>query len=114
MPSAEKKLLADIVQTLLPGSIERRIQDEVVAFVADQIDGMPSYLRYPYRLAMSGFNWLALRPYARTFLKLDPVKQRDYVGMWIHSTIGFKRDFIKLIRSCALLAYYDHPLNRVT
>ncbi|MBN2564019.1 MAG: hypothetical protein JXQ75_24155 [Phycisphaerae bacterium] len=111
-----RKILEAIVRPLLPvepvlqPDVRRQVEDAVVDFVAAQIRDMPSYLRLPYGFAMIGFNWMAVRQYARTYLRLDEVKQRDYIAVWIHSLISVKRDFIKLIRSCALLSYYDHPL----
>ncbi len=114
--NTQNPILAAIISVLLPKdpylSAEEKAEVEraVVDFVSAQIAGMATYMRVPYGMAMMGFNWMALRPYGRSFVHLDPVKQRDYLGMWIHSTLGVKRDFIKLIRSCALLCFYDHPV----
>ncbi|MFH1029432.1 MAG: hypothetical protein V1791_15645, partial [Pseudomonadota bacterium] len=109
-------LLGQITLPLLPvepslsPDIRRSVEQDVVEFVGAQINGMPVYLRWPYKLAIEGFNWMSVRQYGRRYTKLDPVKKKDYVAVWIHSTLSFKRDFIKLIRSCALLRFYDHPL----
>lgn len=114
--AAPAPLLNELIAALLPLQPEldparrEQVRGDVVAFVAAQIGGLPVFLRWPYRLAMVGFDYLALRPYGRRFVRLDMVRRRDYLSMWIHSGIGVKRDFIKLIRSCALLAFYDHPL----
>jgi hypothetical protein len=108
-------ILAGIIRGLLPvepalaAELRERVERETVAFVASQIRDMPTHLRVPYLWLARGFNWMALRQYARPYTGLDPAKQRDYLSVWIHSTVGFKRDFIKLLRSCSLLFYYDHP-----
>jgi hypothetical protein len=109
-------LLANIVRPLLPnepqlapdqrGEAERATLD----FVRTQILDMPTYLRLPYQLALWGFNWLALLRYGRLYVRLDLARQQRYVTMWANSPIGLMRDFVKLIRSCALLQYLDHPL----
>jgi hypothetical protein len=70
---------------------------------------MAGHFRLPYIMVLRAFDWLACRQYAQRFSRLDPAKRKDYLSVWIHSTVGFKRDFIKLIRSCALLRFYDHP-----
>ena len=112
------KLLKSIVIPLLPlepgltSEVRTEVEQAVVEFLAAQIQDMPSYLRVPYRIAMIGFDWLAIRQYGRRYVRLDPTKQVDYLSVWIHSTLGVKRDFIKLIRSCALLRFYDHPKVR--
>ncbi|MBU0679634.1 MAG: hypothetical protein KJ626_16145 [Verrucomicrobia bacterium] len=111
-------LLSQIIEPLLPvepslaPESRKEVAESVVLFVSQQILGMPAYLRVPYLLFMKIFNWLSLRPYGRLFANLDPVKQKDYVSAWIHSSLGPKKDFIKLIRSCALLRFYDHPKVR--
>ena len=93
----------------MPLASRRLVEGDVGSFVEEQVRGMPAHLRLPYRAALWAFQWMALRQYGRPYTLLDPVKQRDYISVWIHSTVGFKRDFIKLMRSCALLQYYDHP-----
>jgi hypothetical protein len=108
-------LLTGIIAGLLPAeppvppATRSAIEADVAVFVTRQILGMPAHLRVPYRIALWAFQWMALRQYGRPYTRLDAAKQRDYISVWIHSTVGFKRDFIKLIRSCALLRYYDHP-----
>ena len=42
--------------------------------------------------------------------RLDPEQSRRYLAAWDRAPIGLCRDFVKLLRSCALLAYLDHPL----
>lgn len=109
-------LLIHLVRPLLPPvpdlspSVSTQVERAVVAFVAAQIAVMPTYLRIPYRLALFAFNWLALLRYGRPYVALDGARQQRYVLAWANSPIGVMRDFVKLIRSCALLCYLDHPL----
>lgn len=109
-------LIRPIVEALLPvepylePDAAGRVHADTARFVADQVEGMPTYLRWPYKTALNAFEWMSLRPYGRRFTRLDPVKQKLYLAMWISSALGPKRDFVKVIRSCALLAFYDHPV----
>ena len=47
--------------------------------------------------------------FGRRFVALDAERRAAYVALWSDSPIGAMRNFVKLIRGCALLAYYDHP-----
>ena len=83
---------------------------DVTRYVTSQIRSMPGFLRLPYRLALAAFNLLPILRYARTFVGLDPATQDAYLALWSDGPLASMRDFVKLIRSCALLAYFDHPL----
>lgn len=87
----------------------RRVEADVVRYVEGQIAGMPSFLKVPF-LAMCGlFSLTAALRYGRSFAHLNDDRKRAWSGVWALSRIIPMRDFIKLVRSCALLAWYDHP-----
>ena len=86
-----------------------RVLASVTAFVASQIEGMPRFLAIPYGIAITAFQMLAFLRFGRGFRALDDARQRSYLAMWSDAKLGPFRDFIKLIRSCTLLAYFDHP-----
>src|SRR5262245_48510590 len=73
---------------------------------------MPTFLRVPYRIALFAFNWLAVLRYRRPFVALGDELAATYLALWSNRGLGLNRDFVKLIRSCALLAYFDHPATR--
>lgn len=112
----DRDLLTCLVPALLPSEphldpIQRtKIEEEVVNFVAAQIAAMPSVLRIFYQIALHGFNWLAVIRYGGRYTQLAVDRQRRYILSWSHSRIRMIRDFVKLMRSCALLYYLDHPL----
>jgi hypothetical protein len=83
---------------------------DVTRYVAAQIQGMPTHLRLPYKLALLAFDCLPLLRHLHRFVSLPAASQRDYLALWTDSPIGPMRDFVKLIRSSGLLVYYDHPL----
>lgn len=85
---------------------------DVVAFVVAQVQGLPEFLRVPYGAASFAFDGLAVLRWGRPFRMLDGPRRRAYVALWAGSPLGVPRNFVKLIRSCTLLAYYDHPTVR--
>jgi hypothetical protein len=102
-----------VIAPVYPGleeSVRMSVHEDVTRYVASQIQSMPSFLRLPYQLALTAFNWLALVPYRRRFIHLPLAAQASYLALWSDGPMGVMRDFVKLIRSCALLAYFDHPL----
>lgn len=88
------------------------VAGDVVAFVVAQVQGLPEFLRIPYGAASFAFEGLAILRWGRTFRMLDGARRQAYVARWAGSPLGAPRNFIKLIRSCTLLAYYDHPTVR--
>ncbi|MBI2821331.1 MAG: hypothetical protein HYX74_03830 [Acidobacteria bacterium] len=114
-PESSGSLLAALVRSLLPENpalepAQRAVVErQVVEFVAAQIGAMPRFLRVPYRIAMRLFDGSAVLRYGRRYTALDGFRQRQYVEAWAGSSLGVMRDFVRLIRSCALLRYWDHP-----
>ena len=86
-----------------------RILADVASFVSSQVRTLPDFLRYPYRLALLAFEWLPILCFGRPFVGLDPVRRRAYLDLWTDAPLKLMRNFVKLLRSCTLLAYYDHP-----
>ena len=97
-------------EPLLTPEDKTQVEEKVVSYLAGQILAMPSYLKIPYMLALQAFNYLSCFRFGLPFTVIDQEKQGKYVLFWSRSPIGLMRDFVKLIRSCVLLAYLDHPL----
>src|SRR5713226_5204689 len=114
----ERSVIARLVCLLTPhypalDTVTRdAVQRDVTAFVGAQIRSMPSFLRLPYRLALVAFNWLAVLRYRKPFASLADDAATAYLSLWSDRGPAVTRDFVKLIRSCALLAYFDHPQVR--
>ena len=111
-----KATVARIVESITPNfpsldsSKRMLVFADVIRFVASQIETLPDFLRPPYKMALGGFEWLAVLRWGRPFTALDSARQAAWVDLWSDSPVGAMRNFVKLIRGCALLAYYDHPL----
>ncbi len=113
---SQRAVLRDIVILIIPAypdldaATRATVENDVTRYVASQIQQMPRFLRLPYKLAVVTFNWLALWRYARPFRRLPAELQSTYLALWSDAPLGAFRDFVKLIRSSALLVYFDHPL----
>jgi hypothetical protein len=116
--SPEAPLVAALVVSLVPArpslapDEREAIVADVARLVASQIAALPTFLRLPYRLALLAFDLLPLLRWGRTFRHLDADTQRAWIRLWDEGGVGPTRSFVKLIRSCTLLAWFDHP--RVT
>ncbi|MBI3781862.1 MAG: hypothetical protein HY270_00520 [Deltaproteobacteria bacterium] len=111
-----RHVLGDVIERIVPSypvmdaDTQRTVHADVTRYVASQIAGMPGFLRLPYFLALFGFNWLSVLRNGRPFRSLPVDRQASYLALWNDAPIGPMRDFVKLIRSSALLVYFDHPL----
>jgi hypothetical protein len=111
----QEATVAAIVECLLPSfptlddATRAAVLVDVTRFVGSQIQALPEFLRAPYKLALFGFEWLPMVRWRHRFSRLDATQRAAYVDMWSESPAGALRNFMKLIRGCALLAYYDHP-----
>jgi hypothetical protein len=108
-------IIREAVEVVLPehppleASIRSRVHDDVTAFVVSQVEALPSFLRVPYEVGVVAFDVLPLLRRGRLMRRLDAARRAAYVAAWDASVLAPIRNFVKLIRSCALLAYYDHP-----
>lgn len=73
---------------------------------------MPAFVRVPFSIALIAFQWLAVARYGRRYTRLDRARQRAFTSAWARSPVRAMRDVVKLVRSCALFAYLDHPIVR--
>jgi hypothetical protein len=109
-------LLLEIARPLLPAfpflpTPEReRVEDELRIFLVEQVRSIPSFLRLPYLMALLLFEWVPLLRYGRPYTALPRPRQERALRTWSRSPFGPCRDLVKLVRSCALFFYLDHPL----
>ena len=112
---AQRQVVAEIVRLLLPerpeldGRERVRVESAVTGFVASQIEALPGVLALPYRAALGAFQLLPALRFGRRFGGLDDDAKAAWLALWSDGPFAPARDFTKLIRSCALLAYFDHP-----
>ena len=113
---ASYKLVEKIVSAMLPekpvvySDSRRKVEEDVSDFVYGQIEALPVYLRVIYKIVLCKFNFSSFFIYGNVFSNLTKSKQLNYLRIWSESPIRQMRDFIKLIKSCAFLQYFDHPV----
>jgi hypothetical protein len=114
IPRLQVGIVHATLEVLLPDHppldpvVRRRVHADVTEYVVSQIQALPTFLRVPYKLAMVAFDVVPLVRYGRVLRRLDPATRSQYVTLWDLSPLAPMRNFVKLIRSCAVLAYYDH------
>ena len=115
LSSRRRDVVAEIVRLIVPAypdlcEAERtRVHSGVTAFVASQIESLPAFLAVPYGVGITAFELLPVFRFSKRFASLEDPAKQAYLSLWSEGPIGPARDFVKLIRSCALLAYFDHP-----
>lgn len=88
-------------------------QQTVVLYVADfvqgEINSLSKKLYLLFKVGMFGFNTLIWLRYFRTFSLLSVSQRRAIVNAWAYGKIPVARKLFKLVRSTALLAFFEHP-----
>jgi hypothetical protein len=113
--AAVEAVVGEIINVLLPGypvldtAGRAAVEGDVTRYVASQIESMPGFLRLPYKLALFGFELLPLLRRGKRFGRLRDADRARYLAFWNDAPLAPMRDFVKLIRSSALLVYFDHP-----
>lgn len=105
-----------LTRTLLPPwpvlarADRKAVEDDVVGYVQRQVGRMPLFLRVPYVCVVAVFALGAMLRYGQAFPRLPALRRRAWINAWALSPIIPLRDFVKMIRSCGLLAWFDHPV----
>jgi hypothetical protein len=112
---AFSRLLGEIVRSLLPvrpalpAEERAAVEAEVVRAVAAQLASMSTALRLGVRTGLLAFRALPLVRWGRTFPALDETHRRAWIRTWDESGVGPMPALVKLLRSCILFAWFDHP-----
>lgn len=115
MPHVAKTTIRSIVHVILPAypaldaPTRSAVEADVAGYVAGQVSAMPGFLRLPYLLALVAFETVPVLRYGRPFRWLPGAAAAACLAWWDGAPIGAMRDVVKVIRSTALLAYFDHP-----
>lgn len=115
LTTRERDVIRSATSALLPATpplapdVRTQVANDVAGFVASLIVRMPATLRVPYRVALLAFDTLPVVPHRRSFRGLDPATQQAWLRLWSDRGGTATRSFVKLLRSCALFAFFDHP-----
>ena len=114
-PAAESRFLAMLVDAALPlddelGSCERGpTTDRVTTFVHRQLAALPSRLRVLFSLGTVAFRLHVAVRHLRPFENLSHERRAAAFDRWAYGPIAPCRQLFRVVRSTALLAYYDAP-----
>lgn len=113
-----QRLLLLIAEPMLPTkpaldpAERQRVGLGLADFLTRQIGALPHHLSLLVSAGLLSFEWLPLLRFGRPFTALDSDQRRRRVAKWSTSRMQPKRDLLKMVRSCALLFYLDHPIVR--
>jgi hypothetical protein len=89
-------------------------QQAVVSYVANFIQGeiksLSKRFQILFKIGMLGFGVLVWLRYFRSFSFLPLAKRVEIFNAWAYGKIPIKRQLFKLIRSTALLAFFEYPV----
>jgi hypothetical protein len=107
-------MIHKIVVALLPDTpADRRhklVVEDTVIFVEGQINRMPEYLRWGFRIMLLVLDFSSIPRYGLPFRFTSEDSRRRQLERWRGSRLRFQRDFVRLVSASALLRYYDHEL----
>jgi hypothetical protein len=98
------------VRPVLDPAERNRVGLDLAEFLTLQTSALPRHLWLLFRTGLFAFQWLPVLRYGRPYTALKPEQRRLLVANWSTSRLSPKRDLLKLIRSCTLFYYLDHPL----
>jgi hypothetical protein len=115
--SPASRLLRSIVETLVPegfrppdATVALQVLDDVTAFVTAQVHMLPRRLHAAFVLGLVAFAlWARLRG-PRGFAAQPRAVRVALVNAWAFGGWAPGRKLFRLIRSTALLAFYEHAL----
>lgn len=93
----------------LENTARDRILNEVAAFLQGQIEALPRRLRWMFGFGMLGFRAVVILTHFRNFTALSESERRRAVELWAYGRFGLGRSLFRLVRSTALLAFYEFP-----
>jgi len=83
--------------------------DSVAHFVEGQVKALPASLGALFSIGMLGFRVVVGLGHARGFADLAKEDQVRVVERWAYGKMALTRQLFRLVRSTALLAFFDHP-----
>ena len=93
----------------LPEAERRAVTSDVMTFVSGQIQALPNRLRLLFRLGLVLFGLAVRLRHPFGLHALPPARRTRIVEAWAFGRWSSPRKLFRLVRSTALLAFYDHP-----
>jgi hypothetical protein len=114
MNEAPSRFIYSLTEAAVPiDSIALSDQREVVSYTASFIQGeiksLPKKFQILLRVGMAGFGFMVWLRYFKPFAQLPLAKRVAIFNAWAYGSISVTRQLFKLVRSTALLAFFEHP-----
>lgn len=111
---ATPRFIYKLTEAVLPlNQYQVKDQQSIVTYCADFVHGevrsLPQKIQLLFFIGMSGFNILVWLRFLRPFATLPLETRGRIINFWAYGKITLTRQLFKLIRSTALLAFFEHP-----
>ncbi len=93
----------------LSAEVREAATRHAVAFTQAQVHALPQHFRLGFLAALRALDATALGYGAVGFAALPPRRQDRLLARWASSPIPQTRQFVRLVRSSALLAFFEYP-----
>lgn len=117
--AAPTDFMLSLVEALVPLDVvplatdaQRAVVGDVAAFVQGQVAQLGLTLRVLFLIGLTGFRGYARGRYLRGFCRLPLADRRAVVLAWTYARLPQARQLMQLVRSLALMAFYEAPAVR--
>jgi hypothetical protein len=87
----------------------KAVTSYVANFIYEEINNLSKKFQLLFNIGMLGFNMLVWLRYFRTFSLLPlPIRVKVF-NSWAYGKLALTRQLFRLVRSTALLAFFEHP-----
>lgn len=112
-PSAFIVALTEAIVPAAEPDVPQREREAVLAktaaFVQGQVDALPRRLSLMFAAGTLVFRFYVRLTHFRSFCGLDAETRRRVVEQWAYGRVALFRALFKLVRSTALLVFYESP-----
>jgi len=86
-----------------------RVASIAADFVQGQLESLPAHVRIVFSLGMLAFRLFVRARYLSNFCRLPLDKRSAIVSDWAYGRVAVVRQLFRVVRSSALLAFYEIP-----
>lgn len=114
-PAPPSRFFQRLIEATVPAPLTdpaqaQQVNDEVARFVEGQLGALPTLFRLAFAAGMRGFRMHTVLRTCHSFCALPLQARTAQVERWAYGRFALGRQLFRVVRSTALLAYYEHPL----
>jgi hypothetical protein len=87
----------------------KAVTSYVANFIHEEVNNLSKKIQLLFSIGMLGFNMLVWLRYFRTFSLLPLPTRVKIFNSWAYGKLALTRQLFRLVRSTALLAFFEHP-----